>query len=173
MPNRNYHEVCGHLGQNPDVSWVPSGRSYCRFNVATSNDFFDREKGDWVKRDPSWHRVVIWGPLGDLVAERFKRGSSIMVRGRSHTRKYTGEDGIERFVTELIGTEVYKPIYVKRDRFGEPEDPQMPEEQEAQNGKSFSLRGEDEFITDIQGAVKEGKEDTDFPFGNNVKGRGA
>ncbi|MDI9393490.1 MAG: hypothetical protein QM449_09575, partial [Synergistota bacterium] len=80
----------------------------------------------------------------------------------------TGEDGVERFVTELIGTEVYKPIYVKRDRFGEPEDPQMPGEQEAQGGKSFSLRGEDAFVADIGSAVMEA--DTEFPFGNNVKG---
>ncbi|MDI9393280.1 MAG: hypothetical protein QM449_08480, partial [Synergistota bacterium] len=82
----------------------------------------------------------------------------------------TGEDGVERFVTELIGTEVYKPIYVKRDRFGEPEDPQMPGEQETQGGKSFSLRGEDAFVADIKSAVLEGEEDIDFPFGNNAKG---
>lgn len=167
MPNRNLHEVCGHLGQNPETAMVPSGRSYCRISIATSNDFFDREKNSWEKRDPSWHRVIIWGPLGELVGERFKRGSSIMVRGRSHTRKYQGEDGVDRFVTELIGTEVYKPIYVKRDRFGEPEDPQMPEEH---GSKSLSLREEEGFVEDVMSAVAKGaKDETDFPFGNNVK----
>jgi len=127
MPNRNIHEVCGHLGHTPEVHRSKtSGRVYCRLSVATNNSY--KKDGAWVETPPSWHRVTIWGELGDLVSREFDKGGAIMVRGKSHTRKYTDNDGVEKYATEITAWEIYKPVYVARKQTGpEPVDPDCQE----------------------------------------------
>jgi len=114
------HEVMGHLGRDPELRYTPSNQPVCRFTVATSNDY---KKGNgWVKAQPSWHNVVVWGELASLVAERFHKGDAIMVRGKSRTRDYDA-NGEKRRITEITAFEVYIPVYPKklRNQAGEQE----------------------------------------------------
>jgi len=111
MPNRNVHEVMGHLGRDPELRYTPSNQPVCRLSIATSNDY--KKGSEWVKNPPSWHNVVVWGELGELVVEHFRKGDAIMVRGRSKTREYESK-GQKRRITEVIANEVYMPIYPKK-----------------------------------------------------------
>ncbi len=143
MPNKNLHEVCGHVGRPPEVRVTSTGRTYCRFSVATNNNY--PKNGKWVEVPPSWHQVVIWGDLAELVAEEFKKGDAVMVRGKSHTRSFT-KNGQKAWLTELTAFEVYRPIYVRKagsTNLPDPEDPWNYEE------------------TDMQ----EQGDEPDFPFG--------
>lgn len=112
MPNRNIHEVMGHLGKDPELRITPTGKSVCRFSVATSNRTFDKKTQKWVSKDPDWHNVVVWGELAEKVAQEFSKGDAIMVRGKSKTREYKDKNGQKRRVTEIEAKEVLKPIYV-------------------------------------------------------------
>ena len=112
MPNRNIHEVMGHLGKDPELRVTPTGKSVCRLNIATSNRTFDKKTQKWVDKDPDWHNVIIWGELAEKVAQEFKKGDAIMVRGKSRTREYKDKDGQKRRVTEIEAKEVLKPVYV-------------------------------------------------------------
>ena len=112
MPNRNVHEVMGHLGKNPELRVTPTGKSVCRLSVATSNRTFDKKTQKWVDKDPDWHNVIIWGELAEKVAQEFKKGDAIMVRGKSKTRTYKDKDGQKKSITEIEAREVLKPVYV-------------------------------------------------------------
>lgn len=170
MPNRNVHEVCGHLGHAPEIHINrESGRPYGKFTVATSNDYL--KDGEWVKRPPSWHRVVVWGDLAEKVHLEFRKGDPIMVRGKSHTREYQDKNGEKRWATELEAVEIYRPVYVKRSNEPEPIDPESePSGSSEPPGVSPSLRDEEEFLSLVKsvGALQGGAE-TDFPFGNNAR----
>lgn len=128
MPNRNVHEVMGHLGKDPELRMTPTGKHVCRISVATSNDFFDRQAQKWIEQDPEWHNVIVWGELAERVAREFSKGDAIMVRGKSKTREYE-KGGQKKRITEIIASEVYAPIYPKRPNLA---DVQVEETAEAQ-----------------------------------------
>ena len=112
MPNRNVHEVMGHLGKDPELRVTTTGKSVCRLSVATSNRTFDKKTKKWVSRDPDWHNVIVWGELAEKVAQEFSKGDAIMVRGKSRTREYKDKEGQKRRVTEIEAKEILKPVYV-------------------------------------------------------------
>lgn len=112
MPNRNVHEVMGHLGKDPELRITPTGKSVCRLSVATSNRIFDKETKKWIDKGADWHNVIVWGELAERVAQEFSKGDAIMVRGKSKTREYKDKDGQKRRVTEIEAKEVLKPVYV-------------------------------------------------------------
>ena len=112
MPNRNVHEVMGHLGKDPELRVTTTGKSVCRLSVATSNRTFDKKTKKWVSKDPDWHNVIVWGELAEKVAQEFSKGDAIMVRGKSKTREYKDKEGQKRRVTEIEAKEILKPVYV-------------------------------------------------------------
>ena len=112
MPNRNLHEVMGHLGKDPELRVTPTGKSVCRLNIATSNRAFDKKTKKWVSRDPDWHNVIVWGELAEKVAQEFSKGDAIMVRGKSRTREYKDKEGQKKRITEIEAREILKPVYV-------------------------------------------------------------
>lgn len=120
MPNRNMHEIMGHLGKDPERSITPTGRTVCKLSIATSNNFFNARTREWVEKTPDWHNVIIWEDLAEKVALEFSKGDAIMIRGKSRTREYQGKDGQTKRITEVTAQEVYKPVYVsKRDKLNE------------------------------------------------------
>ena len=114
MPNRNMHEIMGHLGRDPERSITPTGRTVCRLSIATANNFFDARTQEWIQKTPDWHNVIIWEDLAEKVAQEFSKGDAIMIRGKSHTREYQGKDGQTKRITEVTAQEVFKPVYVPR-----------------------------------------------------------
>ncbi len=114
MPNRNMHEVMGHLGKDPELRMTPTGKQVCRLNIATSNGFMDKDSQKWVDKGADWHNVIIWDALAEKVAREFAKGDAIMVRGKSRTREYQDKDGVKKRITEIIAHEVYRPVYVSK-----------------------------------------------------------
>ena len=112
MPNRNVHEVMGHLGKDPELRITPTGKSVCRLSVATSNRVFDKKTNKWIDKGADWHNVIVWGELAEKVAQEFTKGDVIMVRGKSRTREYKDKEGQKRRVTEIEAKEILKPVYV-------------------------------------------------------------
>lgn len=126
MPNRNMHEVMGHLGNDPELRMTPTGKHVCRISVATSNDFLDKQMQKWIEQDPEWHNVIIWGDLAEKVAREFVKGDAIMARGKSKTREYQDKDGQKKRITEITANEVYKPIYVSKRKDKTSDDENLP-----------------------------------------------
>ena len=114
MPNRNLHEVMGHLGKDPELRMTPTGKQVCRLNIATSNGFMDKDSQKWVDKGADWHNIIIWDALAEKVAREFAKGDAIMIRGKSRTREYQDKNGAKKRITEIIAHEVYRPVYVSK-----------------------------------------------------------
>ena len=94
--------LVGNLGRDPEVRMTQDGSKVVNLAVATSERWKDRNTGEPRERT-EWHRVVIFNDrLGD-VAERFlKKGAKVYLEGQLQTRKWTGQDGQERYTTEVV-----------------------------------------------------------------------
>jgi len=94
--------LVGNLGRDPEVRYAQDGTKIVHLSVATSERWKDRQSGE-QREKTEWHRVVIFNDrLGD-VAERFlRKGSKVYLEGALQTRKWTGQDGQERYTTEVV-----------------------------------------------------------------------
>jgi single-strand DNA-binding protein len=101
----NKVELNGHLGADPTIFQVGKNNSKKAIVRIATNENFRNKGGDWEQRT-SWHNVVLWGKLAEMADADLRKGMRVNITGRLSYRKYTGKDGQERFVTEIIATEV-------------------------------------------------------------------
>ena len=98
----NKVQLIGNLGRDPEVRNTQSGDQIVHLSVATSETWRDRQSGERRERT-EWHRVVIFSqPLGDLAKQYLHKGSKVYLEGQLQTRKWTGQDGQDRYTTEVV-----------------------------------------------------------------------
>ncbi|WP_207061695.1 single-stranded DNA-binding protein [Motiliproteus sp. SC1-56] len=93
--------LIGNLGQDPEVRYMPNGNAVTNITVATSDSWKDRETGQPQERT-EWHRVVFFGKLAEIAGQYLKKGSKVYVEGSLRTRKWQGQDGQDRYTTEIV-----------------------------------------------------------------------
>jgi single-strand DNA-binding protein len=94
--------LVGNLGKDPEVRSTQDGSKIVNLTLATSDTWNDRASGERKERT-EWHRVVIFNDRVADVAERFlKKGAKIYVEGSLQTRKWTDQQGQERYTTEVV-----------------------------------------------------------------------
>lgn len=93
--------LIGNLGQDPEVRYLPNGNAVTNITLATSETWKDRETGQPQERT-EWHRVVFFGKLAEIAGEYLKKGSKVYVEGQLRTRKWQGQDGQDRYTTEIV-----------------------------------------------------------------------
>ncbi len=76
--------IVGNLGGDPEVRYTPSGSAVANFSVATSESWKDKNTGEKKERT-EWHRIVVWGKLGELCGEYLSKGRQVYVEGRLQT----------------------------------------------------------------------------------------
>ena len=97
--------LVGNCGQDPEVRHMPSGGAVANITIATSESWKDKKTGNEEKRT-EWHRVVFFGKLAEIVERYVKKGSKLYVEGSLRTRKWQGQDGQDRYTTEIVGSEM-------------------------------------------------------------------
>lgn len=107
--------LVGNIGQDPEVRQTQDGSKIVTFSVATSESWKDKATGE--KRDRTeWHRVVIFSSgLGELAERYLHKGSRVYVEGALRTRKWQGNDGQDRYSTEIVLSN-YNGTFVIMDR---------------------------------------------------------
>ena len=94
--------LVGNLGRDPEVRNLQDGNKVVSLSVATSERWRDKGSGENKERT-EWHRVVIFNDkLGEIAERYLKKGSKVYVEGALQTRKWTGNDGQERYTTEVV-----------------------------------------------------------------------
>src|SRR5918911_489138 len=94
--------LVGNLGRDPEIRSTQDGSRVANLSVATSETWRDRTSGERKERT-EWHRVVIFNDrLVDVVEKFLKKGSKIYVQGALQTRKWTDQQGQERYSTEVV-----------------------------------------------------------------------
>ncbi len=97
--------LVGNLGKDPETKYLPSGGAVTNVTLATSDAWKDKASGEMQERT-EWHRVVFFNRLAEIAAEYLRKGSQIYVEGRIQTRKWQGQDGQDRYTTEIVASEM-------------------------------------------------------------------
>ncbi|RKQ95874.1 single-strand binding protein [Kushneria sinocarnis] len=97
--------LIGNLGQDPEVRYLPSGNPVCNLRLATTDSWTDRQSGQRQERT-EWHSVVMFNKLAEIAQQYVKKGSRIYVEGRLQTRKWQGQDGQDRYTTEIVANDM-------------------------------------------------------------------
>ena len=97
--------LIGNLGADPETRAMPSGLTVANLRVATSENWRDKQSGEQQERT-EWHRVALFGRLGEVAAEYLRKGSQVYIEGSLRTRKWTDKQGVDRYSTEIIGNEM-------------------------------------------------------------------
>lgn len=97
--------IVGNCGQDPETRFMPSGGAVTNLSIATSESWKDKNTGDQQERT-EWHKVVFFNRLAEIAGEYVKKGSKLYVEGSLRTRKWQGQDGQDRFTTEIVASEM-------------------------------------------------------------------
>ena len=97
--------IVGNCGQDPETRYMPSGGAVTNLSLATSESWKDKNTGDQQERT-EWHRVVFFNRLAEIVEQYVKKGSKVYVEGSLRTRKWQGQDGADRYTTEIVASEM-------------------------------------------------------------------
>jgi single-strand DNA-binding protein len=94
--------LVGHLGADPEIRRTQDGRPIANIRMATTDSWRDKATGERRERT-EWHRVVIFSEgLAKVVEQYCKKGDKILIEGSLQTRKWTDNNNVERYSTEVV-----------------------------------------------------------------------
>lgn len=93
--------LIGNLGADPEIRALEGGQKVARLSLATNRSYNNRD-GQRVD-ETEWHRVEIWGRLAEVAEKYLSKGRTVYIEGRIRTRKWTDQNNIERYTTEIVG----------------------------------------------------------------------
>lgn len=96
----NKVQLIGNLTRDPELRYTPSGTAVCTIGLATNRSWTD--SSGQKQEEVEFHRLVVWAKLAEICAQYLKKGRQVYFEGRLQTRKWTGQDGVERQTTEIV-----------------------------------------------------------------------
>lgn len=96
--------LVGNIGNDPETKYTQGGVAVTKCSLATSSVRKDRDGNQQERTE--WHRVTFFGKLGEIAGEYLKKGSQVYVEGSIRYDKYTGQDGIEKYTTDIIADQM-------------------------------------------------------------------
>lgn len=100
---KNRVQLIGHVGQEPEIKNLESGK-LANLSIAT-NENYTNAKGEKVEQT-EWHRITAWGKTAEIIEKYVSKGKEIAIEGKLSHRNYEDKDGIKRYVTEIVATEI-------------------------------------------------------------------
>ena len=97
--------IVGTLGRDPEIRYAANGNAVVNVNVATNEAWKDRHTGETQERT-EWHRIVMFGKLGEIASQYLKKGSQAYFEGRIQTDKWQDQSGNNRYTTKIIASEM-------------------------------------------------------------------
>lgn len=101
---RNKVQLIGHVGNEPEIVNLESGKKLAKFSIAT-NESYKNSKGEKIT-DTQWHNIVAWGKTAELIENYVPKGKEVGIEGKLTSRSYEDKDGQKRYVTEVICSEL-------------------------------------------------------------------
>lgn len=111
MSSLNSVQIIGRLGQDPETRAMPNGNAVANLSIATSEQWKDKQSGEKKERT-EWHRVCLFGRIAEVAGECLSKGDLVYIGGSLRTRKWTDKQGVERYSTEIMGSEL-KMLHTK------------------------------------------------------------
>lgn len=101
---RNTVQLIGHVGNDPEIVNLESGKKLAKFSIAT-NESYKNAKGEKIT-DTQWHNIIAWGKTAELVENYVPKGKEVGVEGKLTTRSYEDKEGNKRYITEIVCNEL-------------------------------------------------------------------
>lgn len=94
--------LIGNLGKDPDIRVMQNGKEMASFSIATSESWVDKASGMRTEKT-EWHNVVVFNEgLVKIIKNCIRKGSKIYIEGSLRTRKWTDQNNVDRYTTEVI-----------------------------------------------------------------------
>ena len=93
--------LVGNLGKDPEIRYTSDGNPIANLSVATSEEWTDKSSGE-RREKTEWHRVVLFGKVAEIAGQYLRKGSQVYLEGRLQTRKWTDQNGQDRYTTEVV-----------------------------------------------------------------------
>ncbi|OGK21127.1 hypothetical protein A3C98_01385 [Candidatus Roizmanbacteria bacterium RIFCSPHIGHO2_02_FULL_37_15] len=102
MASRSLNRVIliGNLTRDPELKYTPTGTAVCSFGVATNRSW--KTVDGETKEETQYHRIVAWQKLAELCGKLLTKGRKVFLEGRLVYRTFTGRDGQQRTVSEIV-----------------------------------------------------------------------
>jgi single-strand DNA-binding protein len=97
--------IVGTLGTDPETKYAANGNAVVNVSVATNETWKDSATGKAQERT-EWHRIVMFGKLGEIAQQYLKKGSQAYFEGRIRTNKWQDGDGNDRYSTQIVASEM-------------------------------------------------------------------
>jgi single-strand DNA-binding protein len=115
--------LIGRLGKDPEVHYTPDGKMITNFNLATDEQWKDKQ-GEKVQKT-EWHKIVVFGKLAEICGNYLVKGKLVYLEGKLQTRSWENKDGVKQYTTEIVANDM-KMLGDKQKAEAEP--PQPPQE---------------------------------------------
>ena len=92
--------LVGNLGKDPELIKTPAGTSLCKFSIATTERFKNRQGEAQEKTE--WHNIIAWGGLAETCGKWLHKGKQVYIEGKLQTTSYEGSDGVKRYSTQIV-----------------------------------------------------------------------
>jgi single-strand DNA-binding protein len=96
--------LIGNLGADPEMKYTAGGTAICKFRIATTEVFKDRDGNQQERTE--WHRVVAWAKLAEICGQYLSKGKQVYVEGSLRTSSWDDQDGNKRYTTEINARDV-------------------------------------------------------------------
>ena len=119
--------ILGRVGNDPDIRQTPNGMFVANLSIATNEGYKDKQTDQYIEQT-EWHRVVIFGKQAETVKKYVTKGSLIYIEGKLKTEKWTDQQGIEKYTTKIIASDM-QMIGGKSEQATGPQEPPRPSAQ--------------------------------------------
>lgn len=118
-----------------------------KLSIATNESWKNKETGE-KETATEWHKVVFFGKLAEIVNQYVEKGSQLYIEGKLQTKKYTSEDGTDRWTTDIIAKEMQ--MCGKSEGAKKPPQPNADayDEDAKRYAKKYENKNEDDFLDD-------------------------
>lgn len=99
MAGMNKVILCGNLGSDPELRYTSGGTAVCKFSLATSRKYTDKEGTRQEKTE--WHRCVAWRKLAEICGQYLNKGKQVLVEGRIEYGSYE-KDGVKHYTSDIV-----------------------------------------------------------------------
>lgn len=112
--------LAGNVGKDPIIRYFDKGTVKASFPLATGESYTN-QKGELI-RTTEWHNIVLWGVLAEIVEKTIKKGSFVYLTGKIQTRTYIDKDGVNKYITEIVGDSIMELKRTSQPSYPKPDD---------------------------------------------------
>lgn len=164
MAHVNKVILVGRLGQDPKLTYMPSGQPVAEFSVATDESYKDKE-GNKIDR-VEWHRVKVFGRSAEYCSKYLSKGRLVYIEGSIKTRSWEDQQGQKKYITEVTVTapgHTVQGLDSQQQGQGTGQDQPQPDRQPAR-GNQGAAQQRQHFPSEASGMDAMPGDDTGVPF---------